>query len=364
MRPALHAPPSHDSLRSTSLRGSLRVAARGCGIHYFEPGRPLSLRATTLEHLLQQRDPSAAVEVLEAAVAGATDASGEPIPILRRIAAVHRQRGNALGEAYALRRILVHAPADPATLTRLSEVLPALGDERALARVLSLRLASETDAASRRETYLLLAAVQAHGRDFTAASKITLDRVRCRAWANRLPEARADLVRALCAMGAYQLAVEHLLEWAKSAGEDRMAPAMYGAAARILRLQNENPRKSLAVLRTGLAQQPEAPELLLLAGKKIAAQSKAIEPMMEIYATLDDVAAGEHGRNALAYRRAAFLAAAGDREDALAAFLELFEKNPLGGSPAHGHREAVGPSRSSGRDGDGLPASGRCRADQ
>ena len=63
-----------------------------------------------------------------------------------------------------------------------------------------------------------------------------------------------------------------------------------------------------------------------------AAEAGAVRAMVEIYGDLDDAAAGEHGRAALSYRRAAFLESAGQRDQALSTYLALFEKTPNSGA--------------------------------
>jgi hypothetical protein len=106
---------------------------------------------------------------------------------------------------------------------------------------------------------------------------------------------------------------------------------MYRAAARHVWTHARDAARALALLRTGLGREPESPELLLLA-EEIAGEARAVEPMLVLYADLDAVVAGEHGRRALLYRRAAFLETAGEHERALESFLAAYEKNPVHGA--------------------------------
>ena len=289
-----------------------------------------SLRATVLEYVQQQREPAIVVELLEAAVAGSADSPGEQLATLRKIAAQHRARGEVHPESYALRRALVLAPADRESLTRLSEVLPSVGDERALSRVLSLRLASESDPAFRRDAFLTLAAVPAHGGDVPAAA-ITLDRYVDEQRDERRAFAQSEAVRALRALGAEDVAADRLVRWAEATSDNAQAAAKYEAAVRILRARRADPTRILGVIRAALIREPESPELLLQA-EEVAREAKATGPMLEIYADLHEAAAGEHGRRALAYRRAAFLENVDESAEALEAFRALFEKMPGSGA--------------------------------
>ncbi|MEI8258032.1 MAG: hypothetical protein WCJ30_20335, partial [Deltaproteobacteria bacterium] len=264
------------------------------------------------------------------AVAGAASAPGEQLANLRRVAAQHRARGDEHAESYALRRLLVHAPADRETLQRLSVLLPSGGDERALSRVLSLRLASETDRAGRRDAYLMLAAVQAHTGD-PAASTVTLDRYLEEQDDTSRIVAQTEVVRALLALGATDAAVDRVTRWAEAANVPALATAMYTAAVRILREHGGDAKRMLGVIRAALLREPESPELIILA-EDTATRALAVGPMLEIYADLHAASAGEHGRRALAYRRAGFLEVTGEKAEALEAFRGLFEKSPLSGA--------------------------------
>ncbi len=289
-----------------------------------------ALRGAVVEYALQQRDATLAAQLLEAAVAGAASAPGEQLANLRRVAAQHRARGDAHAESYALRRLLVHAPADRETLQRLSVLLPSAGDERALSRVLSLRLASETDRAGRRDAYLTLAAVQAHTGDVAAAT-VTLDRYLEEQDDTTRTAAQSEVVRALLALGAVDAAVERVTRWAEAANVPAVATAMYTAAVTILREHGGDASRMLGVIRAALLREPESPELIILA-EATARKARAVGPMLEIYSDLHASSAGEHGRRALAYRRAGFLENVGEPAEALEAFRSLFQQTPTSGA--------------------------------
>jgi tetratricopeptide (TPR) repeat protein len=298
----------------------LREAAEALGL------ADRGLRVALLEYLPRVPDEGTALVLLEAAVAGASDAPGEQLAALRRIAQIHHARGDALGEACALRRLVVLAPAERDAIIRLSTLLASGGDRRALVRVLSLQLASEAEPAARREVLLTLAALQLAAGD-RAAVTLTLDRY---ADEQGGPAAHAEVMRALVAMGEHGAAIERLVRWAERCPDARIAAAMYRAGARLARGSGAALR-ALALLRAGLARDPESPELLLMA-EEIAAGSRLVREMLAVYDDLDALAAGQHGRRALAYRRAAFLEAAGEREAALEIFLGLFEQHPVSGA--------------------------------
>lgn len=285
------------------------------------------LRATVLEYVPLLSDAAVAVEVLEAAVAATTDAPNERLDALKRLAQVHRTRGDATGETHALRRLIACAPEDQEAIARLSFLLASRGDDQTLAHVLTLQLERETDPAERRQAWLTLAALRFRSGERDAALR-TLDRyVEERPGLDRY----ADVVRALVAVGEHEAAIERLSRWADGTTEAQTTAKMYSTAARIVRTSGGPASRALTLLRTGLAREPESPELLLLA-EEIATEARTVREMLSIYDDLEAVAAGEHGRRALRYRRAAFLEAVGEKDRALEVYASAFEASPVSGA--------------------------------
>jgi len=285
------------------------------------------LRAAVVDYVQRQTDPDAAIELLEAAVAGAAGQAGEQAAALRSVARWCRERGDATGESYALRRLVALVPGDGEALGRLSELLASSGDLQSLARTLALQVSAESQPERARAACLTLAAVHfALGERDVAI--VTLDRMVDQ---HDDPTVQADAMRALLAMNEHEAAVTRLTKWAEKAEDRRVAVQMYRAAALIVRSRGSDPARAIVMLRAGLTREPESPDLLLFA-EDLATENQIVRSMLAIYSDLDAAAAGEHGRRALAYRRAAFLERVGETDEALAGFVALFERAPVVGA--------------------------------
>ena len=289
-----------------------------------------ALRAAVAQLADGPGDPATGLRLLEAVAAGAHDALAEREAALRRVAARYRLGAHTVGELRALDRVLALAPADGTVFSRLLDLASRTGDGAVAARVLESRLAAVTAPAERRGLHLALAATLAAAVPArTDEAVAALDRYAAEA---RSDTAQGETARALVALGRADAAVERLARWSDETLSDTDAAARALAAARLANDALRDPMRALRVLRTVLGRAADHPEVLLTA-ERIAVEAGARAAMLAIYDDLAVTAAGEHGRHALAYRRAAFMERCGDHEGALAEHLALFEKYPsLGAS--------------------------------
>jgi hypothetical protein len=307
---------AHDAARKVALEA---VAAVGLS------DRPL--RAAVLEILRRDLDAPESAPLLEHIVATAS-AVEEHGPALRLLADIYARKGSVVLEIAALWRL---RPYDrEGATTRLVALLPRVGDRVRYARVLSEQLASVTSSDERRARLLAIAA------EYAAADPPHFDdAVECidrLAQEGQGAETQGLVVRALLALGQPEAAHGRLMRWAAESATDADAALRMRCAVRIARDVMRAPARALATLRSLLRRMP-SDQAALAEAEEIAAEGAPLDGMFAIYNDLTAIAAGEHARHAVAYRRAVLLERVGRVGEALVEQFALFLKSPsLGAS--------------------------------
>lgn len=294
------------------------------------------LRAATLA--LADRstiDDATARDLIEAALLAASvderaDAAAhdEEAALLRKL--VERSRADGPSTvARALRRLIAVTPSDPSALTAWVRALVERGDGAGLLVALPSLLEAELDPAARRDALWTLAGVQRALGQRDAAIQ-TLERLGAEV---PDPRDRAQVVRALEALDARGRANDLLVLWGTTTDDTATSAAFLCRAAICARLSGAPARRVFALARDALIREPETPEALVLA-EEVAREAQLVAEMVELYKLLDELAAGAHGRAALAYRRALFLEQTGHEDQALEAYFAAFEARPARGAVA------------------------------
>ncbi|MBL8685518.1 MAG: hypothetical protein JNK05_40455 [Myxococcales bacterium] len=296
-----------------------------------------SLRATLVA--LADRsavDSSTAKMLLEAAllanaveeqIDGAIDE--QAATLLRKLLERAKADGAAREEARVLRRLSAVVQADRSVLVPWVRALSDSRDAPGLLFALPALLALELEDNERRDALWLLAGAQ-RALSKTDDTIQTLERIGSELTSI---EDRALVVRALEELGASRRAYELLSQWGSTTDDTEAAAALLCRAAIAARAHRAPALEVFALAREALVREPETPEALVLA-EEVAQESQLVPEMLALYQTLDELAAGAHGRAALTYRRALFLEHAGHADPALEAYFTAFDARPARGAVA------------------------------
>lgn len=258
----------------------------------------------------------------------------ERLSTLDRIAAIHRERGDAASEARALLRTLSIAPDHGPTLERLSDLYAEAGQAERLLAVLSLRLEAARSPEERRERLLDLAAASANQADDAERAADYLRLVAEEAEDDEAVVALAagglvslglprDALALLVARAADDTpgdAPEDLREEARRA---RRVGFLMDRAVHVAERVLGDPALAVATAAEGLRLVPQRTSLLL-AVERVSLETGDVGPALDVYRDLVERSMGRHGRRALLYRKARFLEQAGDAPAALETYREAF----------------------------------------
>ncbi|MFO0559465.1 MAG: hypothetical protein U0269_15720 [Polyangiales bacterium] len=289
--------------------------------------RALRAALVTLTDRAEVDTPSARI-IVEAALLSA-ESDGESAGLLRRLLERAKADGAARDEARALRRLAAVSPGDRRVIVPWVQALRDSSDGPGLLHALPALLTTDIAPSERREALWMLAGAQRRlGLNDAAAH--TLERIGAEFTA---AQERADVARAIEALGQHARANELLSHWGESEPEGPAAAAFLSHAALSERAHGAPAPRVFQLARSALLREPETPEALVLA-EDVAKSAQLVSEMLDLYATLDQLAAGSHGRAALAYRRAVFLEQSGHADASLEAYFTAFDARPARGAVA------------------------------
>jgi tetratricopeptide (TPR) repeat protein len=313
---------------ATSLgeRAVLAIALEAC-TRIGLGDRALRSTLVTLTDRAEIDTPSARI-IVEVALLSA-ESDGESAGLLRRLLKRAKADGNARDEARALRRLAAVSPGDRGVIVPWVQALRDASDGPGLLHALPSLLTTDIAPSERREALWMLAGAQRR-LGFNDAAAHTLERIGAEFTA---AQERADVARALETLGQHARANELLSHWGESEPEGPVAAAFLSRAALSERAHGAPAPRVFQLARSALLREPETPEALVLA-EEVAKNAQLVSEMLDLYATLDQLAAGAHGRAALAYRRAVFLEQSGHADESLEAYFTAFDARPARGAVA------------------------------
>ncbi len=287
------------------------------------------LRTTVVDLAVASGDTATGLRLLESVAAGAVDHPDEHEAALRGVAGLYRLGAHAVGELRALDRVLSVAPGDASVRARMMDLSARIGDGAIACRWLASKLEATTGPTERRVAYLAWVAGLLHTvPPRTDEAIAALDGYAMDA---RTDTAQGDVVRVLLSLGRADLAVDRLARWTAEALSDQGAAWRAMAGAEVAHEVLHESHRALGMLRGVLGRTSNIPDVLLLA-ERIAVEAHARTEMLAIYDDLGQASAGEHGRHAIAYRRAAYLERVGDHPAALREHIALFQHAPALGA--------------------------------
>jgi hypothetical protein len=289
--------------------------------------RALRTTLVTLSDRADVDSPSARI-ILESALLAA-ESDSESAGFLRRLLERAKADAATRDEARALRRLCAVTPGDRRVIVPWVRALSEAGDGPGLLHALPALLASELDASERREALWMLAGVQKK-LSLDAAAAQTLERIGAEF---TTASDRADVALALQQLALPARANELLAQWGESEPSPAVGAAFLSRAAAGERAHGAPAPRVFSLARAALLREPETPDALVLA-EEVAKDAQLVSEMLALYEALDQLAAGAHGRAALAYRRAVFLEQSGHSDASLEAYFTAFDARPARGAVA------------------------------
>lgn len=311
---------------SLGERAVLAIALEAC-TRIGLADRALRTALVTLTDRAEVDTPSAKI-ILEAALL-ASESDNESAGFLRRLLDRARADGAAREEARTLRRLTAVAPGDRSVVVPWVRALSEAGDGPGLLHALPALLTTDIEPSERREALWMLAGAQRRLGLIDAAAH-TLERIGAEFSSSA---ERADIARAIEQLGQHARANELLSQWGESEPDPAAGAAFLSHAALSERAHGAPAPRVFQLARSALLREPETPEALVLA-EEVAKSAQLVSEMLDLYATLDQLAAGAHGRAALAYRRAVFLEQSGHADASLEAYFTAFDARPARGAVA------------------------------
>ena len=218
---------------------------------------------------------------------------------------------------------LLHAPTDRSALVRRLEIVIAASDAPDptwITRLVDLR-----DAAG--EAIAALGA-RVRGTDPQLAKEEALDALAEQATDD---DAQGRWVQCALVCGLPQVALRWLARWASALGVEA-AVLRLRCAARVAWTVQGDGAGALELLRTAVRAETDAADVLQDADQ-IGRISGQLDGLLSLYDDAADLAAGQHGRRALRYRRALALEHGGRAAEALDAQLAIFRQTRTIGAP-------------------------------
>lgn len=316
----------HKLASALGERAVLPIALETC-IRIGLGDRALRSALVTLTDQAEIDTPSARI-ILETALLSAESAD-ESAGLLRRLLERAKADETTREQARVLRRLAAVSPGDRQVILDWVQALQAANDGPGLLHALAALLTTDIAPAERREALWLLAGLQRRLAMNDAAAH-TLERIGAEF---TTVQERADVARALETLNRHARASELLSQWGETEPDGRTAATFLSRAALSEHARGAPARRVFQLARSALLRDPETPEALVLA-EEVAKNAQLVSEMLDLYATLDQLAAGAHGRAALAYRRAVFLEQSGHPDAALEAYFTAFDARPARGAVA------------------------------
>lgn len=304
------------------------LAIRGAGA-LGHAGHPLRERALELA-----RDGKQSDLVLRALEAQLSRSTVDRLAALEQIADFHRSHGDMAGEARTWLRLLASAPREPKAISRLVEIYAEAGEHERLMAALSVQAEEGASAWERTLGHYRSAIVAArtlHEEDRARIHVAAAETAQREVPADELarPDRAAELLvhhaHVRAALGDATGAIDELLARAKDErDESALAVTAYEQAIALTMVDYGDQGRAADIAERGLKHVGTRGRLMRLF-EQLALDQGDVARAERVYATLMTRSMGQHGRRALAYRRARWLERAGAKGEAVDAFVEACE---------------------------------------